>query len=408
MEIERPLVPAPVSRLLFGIILGSLLAVAAGFPLAQAVYEAAVLRERPHVLELFRKMPSKASLHAWDQAAKDRSLFGKAIRPAMLQGRYDLLGETGPKVLPGRDSWLFYRPDADYLLLPPFDDRRFYKDAYDTLVDGKWVNPRNPLIAIRHFRDQLAAQGVDLIMVPIPGKAAIYPERLGHGFKAPPPSPTLRFLGALRDAGIPAVDLHAALLRAKARGAGPLYLGGDTHWTPAGMEVAAEAVLEALRSRPAWIAAPDSMRRHYDSKPVRLERFGDIAEMTKIPRRRELFPLEEVEAKQVRDSRSKALYRDDPESPILWLGDSFSRIYQTDAPLGAGIIAHVAKGLGFPLASLVNDGGASTVVRQQLLRRPELLRGKTVVVWAFVERDIRFGDKGWMLLDLARQQAPER
>jgi hypothetical protein len=40
------------------------------------------------------------------------------------------------------------------------------------------------------------------------------------------------------------------------------------------------------------------------------------------------------------------------------------------------------------------------VVRQQLLRKPELLKGKKVVVWAFVERDIRFGEKGWMLLDL--------
>jgi hypothetical protein len=93
-------------------------------------------------------------------------------------------------------------------------------------------------------------------------------------------------------------------------------------------------------------------------------------------------------------------YLDDPDSPVLWLGDSFSRIYQTDVPGAAGIIPHVAKGLGFPLASIVNDGGASTVVRQQLLRRPELLRGKKVVVWAFVERDIRFGEKGWMLLDM--------
>jgi hypothetical protein len=402
MEHEHPpLVPDPVSRPLFAAILGSLLAVAAGFPLAQALYEAVILRERPHVLELFRHMPSKASLHAWDQAAKDRSLFGKAIRPAMLQWRYDVLGDGGAKALAGRDGWLFYRPDADYLLLPAFDDRRFYKDAYDTAVDGKRVNPRNPLIAIRRFRDQLEARGVALVLVPIPVKAAIYPERLGRGFDSVPASPTLRFLDSLRANGIPAVNLHAALLRAKKRGVGSLYLRDDTHWTPAGMEAAAAEVLQALRAHPAWIAAPDSLRKRYGSTAVSLERFGDIAEMTKVPRRREIFPMERVEAKQVRDSSEGAVYRDDPASPVLWLGDSFSRIYQTDAPRGAGIIAHVAQGLGFPLASLVNDGGASTVVRQQLLRKPELLRGKKVVVWAFVERDIRFGEKGWMLLDLA-------
>ena len=396
---EHRLVPPAVSRPFAGVIIGSLLAIAAGFPIAQAVYEMAVLRERPHVLELFREMPSKAGLHAWDQAAKDRSIFGKAIRPVILQGRYDLLGEMGAKALPGRGDWLFYRPDADYLLSPAFDDERFYKDTYDTLVDGKWVNPRNPLAAIRRFHDQLAARGIELLMVPIPGKAAVYPENLGRGFGSPPSSPTARFVEALRGAGILALDLQPALLRAKARAKTALYLRDDTHWTPAGMEVAAATVLETLRAHPAWIAAPDSIRKHYGVNFVEVDRFGDVAEMTKLPRRRELFPLERVGAEQVWDSAARAPYRDDPRSPVLWLGDSFSRIYQTDAPRGAGIIAHVALGLGFPLASLVNDGGASTVVRQQLLRRPELLEGKKVVVWAFVERDIRFGEKGWMLLD---------
>ena len=47
------------------------------------------------------------------------------------------------------------------------------------------------------------------------------------------------------------------------------------------------------------------------------------------------------------------------------------------------------------MASVVNDGGASTLVRQELARRPQLLRGKTVVIWEFVERDIRFGTEGW-------------
>jgi hypothetical protein len=401
MEEHPPLVPDPVSKPLFAAILGSLLLIAAGFPVAQAIYEAVVLRERPHVLEAFRQMPTKDRLHAWDQASKDRSIFGKAVRPAMLQGRYDLLGEMGPKALAGRDAWLFYRPDADYLLWPAFDHPRFYKDTYDTLVDGRRVNPRNPLVAILRFRNQLSARGIELLMVPIPGKAAVYPEKLGAGSGTQAHSPTLRFMQALRDSGVAVVDLQAALLKAKSRRRASLYLREDTHWTPAGAEAAAAAVLEALRARPDRIVPPDSLRRRYGINTVTLERFGDIAEMTKLPRRREIFPAERVEAGQVWDSAAGAPYRDDPRSPVLWLGDSFSRIYQTDAPRGAGIIAHVARGLGFPLASIVNDGGASTVVRQQLLRRPELLQEKKLVVWAFVERDIRFGEKGWMLLDPA-------
>jgi len=77
------------------------------------------------------------------------------------------------------------------------------------------------------------------------------------------------------------------------------------------------------------------------------------------------------------------------------LGDSFLRIYQSDQPGSAGFIAHLAVEFGFDLASIVSDGGASTLVRQQLYRKPALLAGKKVVIWEFVERDIRFGTEGW-------------
>ena len=88
-------------------------------------------------------------------------------------------------------------------------------------------------------------------------------------------------------------------------------------------------------------------------------------------------------------------YTDDPDSPVLILGDSFLRIYQSDQPGSAGFIAHLAVELGFDLASIVSDGGASTLVRQQLYSKPALLAGKKVVIWEFVERDIRFGTEGW-------------
>ena len=82
------------------------------------------------------------------------------------------------------------------------------------------------------------------------------------------------------------------------------------------------------------------------------------------------------------------------------LGDSFLRIYERDEPGSAGFIAHLAHQLQRPVASIVNDGGASTLVRQGLARKPELLAGKTLVVWEFVERDIRFGLEGWQHVPL--------
>ena len=99
-------------------------------------------------------------------------------------------------------------------------------------------------------------------------------------------------------------------------------------------------------------------------------------------------------------------YQDDPNSPVLYLGDSFSRIYQTDPPGSGGLIAHLADRLKRPLASIVNDGGASTFVRQQLSRRAELLDGKKLVIWEFVESDIRFGAEGWKDIPLPPKPEP--
>jgi hypothetical protein len=390
----------------------ALLAVVGGFPLFQAVHEAVVDKEMPHVFGLFTQLPGKESLHRWDENAKDRSVFAKRLRPVTLQLRYDLLGEMAPRSLRGEEDWLFYDQDVDYLLQPPYTDGRFYKGAFDTVIAGKRVNLRNPMVAMEDFRDRLRARGIGLLIVPIPGKPSIYPEKLCRGVRGQPASPTLALLDDLRNHGFQVADLFAPMLKAKADteagGAFPLYLKRDTHWSPQGMEVAAEAVSSRIRSllpdpdTSAILGPQDSSAffPRYMIKDTAVERWGDIAEMTKVPDRRKIWPNESVTARRITEAATGNPYQDDPASPILWLGDSYSRIYQTDSPGSSGIIAHVAYKLNKPLASIVNDGGASTVVRQRLSRRGDLLEGKKLVVWAFVERDLRFGSKGWQLEDL--------
>jgi hypothetical protein len=88
-------------------------------------------------------------------------------------------------------------------------------------------------------------------------------------------------------------------------------------------------------------------------------------------------------------------YADVAAAEVLVLGDSFLRIYGRNEPGAAGFVAHLARELKQPLTSLVSDGGASTLVRQELHRRPALLKNKRVVVWEFVERDLRRGAEGW-------------
>ena len=381
-------------------LVAALLAVCAGFPLVQAVHEVWVEKEAPQLLDLFTHAPTKEHLHRWDENAKDRSIFAKLLRPKALQLRYDLFGEMAPKAVKGKGDWLFYNQDVDYLMQPHYTDDRFYKGTFDTLIAGKRVNLRNPLIAITAFRDELRRRGIKLLLVPIPGKPSIYPEQLANGFSSQPASPTLKLLEDLRKRDFQVVDLFTPMLAAKAKGGGQIYLKRDTHWTPQGIDVAAETLARRILEMGLAADSGATLQPRYRLKDTLAERWGDIAEMTKVPNRKKIWAAEMVEAKQVLDILTGKPYQDETSSPILWLGDSFSRIYQTDNPTASGIISQVAYRLNRPLASIVNDGGASTVVRQQLSRKAEWLQGKKLVVWTFVERDLRFGSKGWQIEEL--------
>ena len=130
--------------------------------------------------------------------------------------------------------------------------------------------------------------------------------------------------------------------------------------------------------------------------------------MLHVPQIERMIEPEDLACLQVVRSETGVPYRDTPESEVLILGDSFLRIYEEDDPESAGFIAHLARELGQPLASVVNDGGASTLVRQELARRPTLLLFKRLVIWEFAERDIRFGTEGWRIVPLPRSKTNPR
>jgi hypothetical protein len=146
-----------------------------------------------------------------------------------------------------------------------------------------------------------------------------------------------------------------------------------------------------------WVQ-PGAVEYRDNAMPV--ERLGDIVRMLQAPYLERRAAPERVPCVRVVRSDTAQPYQDDMNSGILVLGDSFLRIYEQDEPGSAGLTAHLAKELKQPLTSLVSDGGASTLVRQELHRRPALLKNKRVVVWEFVERDIRLGTEGWQPVPL--------
>ena len=393
-------------------------------------------------------------LRAFENKIDDESAIVLALRPKYQLAVWNLFSDPGEKVVLGaagdcigkscgreeakpEDKWLFYRQDVEFLVQPsPLDVRSAKLD--------------NPVKAIERFRDQLKAKGVELLVVITPGKPSIYTERLtgrdenvaglqSHGKK---------ILDSLTRAGFNTVDLYTPLLAAKSRDSveGALYLNDDTHWTPRGAELAADVIAKKVREMvDAGIVkfrGTDDVR--YIVSDSIADRMGDVGEMSglnkfnvfkvqqvtghvvsqqNIKERTEKLPVDStcVEAAksacQKNDScftaqsalceRDTVLYdtsitpfKDDfRKSEILILGDSFSRIYQTDSPVNAGWIAHFAKNMNRSVASIVSDGGASTLVREKLARKSSVLKGKKLLIWEFVERDLRFGAEGWKAIE---------
>ncbi|MCI0534434.1 MAG: hypothetical protein L0Z50_04335 [Verrucomicrobiales bacterium] len=368
-------------------LVGFFLALVAGGLLIQAVAE---LRQGEGVraLEVFRQKPTSANLRAYERGLEDASVVARALRPWFQFAQFNWLRDGGAKALVGRDGWLFYKPGYD-----------------DMLGRGGSVpnSTNDPVAAIVAWRDALAARGTHLLVVPAPNKESIYPDQLTHRVASGRTvmSPTTRdVLARLKSAGVACVDLFALFAEARTNaaraGAPPLYLAQDSHWSPEGVAMAARAAAQRLLDL-GWVK-PGTVEYH--GRPAPVERLGDVLHMLQSPRIERRATPETVPCVQVIRADTGQPYQDAVNSEVLILGDSFLRIYKQDEPGAAGFIAHLAKELKQPLTSLVNDGGASTLVRQELHRRPALLANKKVVVWEFVERDIRLGTEGWQLVPL--------
>jgi hypothetical protein len=358
-------------------------------PVLQAVWEWH-RGQRPGVMAIFDQPPASGHLRAYEESLEHRSLLAGPLREWILLTQFSWLRDGGSKVLLGRHGWLYYKPGYDQTVRKPS-------------LSGS----HDPAPAILGFRDALAARGIRLMIVPAPNKESIYPDMLGRSaarLRAAPSPPARALLGRLREAGVELVDLFEAFAKERANldasTSDKLYLAQDSHWSPVGVECAARTVAGRLREL-GWAPIGNSA---FEVQPAPVERHGDVLRMLKVPDLERRIPAERVICRRIFMASNGMPYRDSPDSEILVLGDSFLRIYEHDEPGASGFVAHLARQLKQPLTSLVSDGGASTLVRQELFRRPELLRNKKIVVWEFVERDLSLGVEGWQIVPLP----PER
>jgi hypothetical protein len=327
----------------------------------------------PNTKELLGALKSELAAHggSYEAWAKELSPFHELIRKRLRST------PKAVKALPGLDGFLFFRQSLAFATSGDIERQRAGK---------------NPLPVILEFKRELEKQGVDFLFVPVPTKAEVFPDRLdesGKAFLGQPIQPYFRkFLASLARAGVEVVDLLPVYLAARSAneaGLEPLYQRQDTHWSDRGLRIAAERLAARVQKYP-WFSALSAHSRRFTAKETSFERFGDLH--SRLPEAmKKRYQPEKLRAQQVL-APGGSFYEDDAESPIVVLGDSYTGVYQLMDAEHAGLSAHLAKSLGYPIDLVMSYGGGPNVRHKLLRRGKEALASKRLVVWVMTARDL--------------------
>lgn len=176
--------------------------------------------------------PRKGSFLRGEQSARYEKTFNEALpfRSTAIATwgvlEYGLFHEGREGVVIGQNGWLFTGEEV-----------AFYGNAQ--------AETMRKLAYIKKVRAELAAKNITLIVALVPDKSRVYPEFVGRTLPLYTANRYESFRLELTQAGILAPDLLAPLIGTKSED--QVYLRTDTHWTPAGAEVAADTLAKALQ-----------------------------------------------------------------------------------------------------------------------------------------------------------------
>jgi len=295
----------------------------------------------------------------------------------------------------GDDDWLFLTAELRHLANPP---------APQPVPDDPAGDPFSAILDLHH---KLSELGITLVMLPVPPRAAIYPDRLFASCPRGPDGIPRRldtglqtFYQSLRDKGVYVVDITDDLLTARRDEAtqGPLCCEQDTHWSPRGLALAAARAGAVIKTRPDLNADPAPFSR---TSPMALTYTGDLVEqMSGHPVTTSTTRIQRV----LTEGRPMSF---NPASPVILLADSHGLVFSAGEEMhadAAGIGEHLSFELGFALDLMARRGSGDSVRRdlaRRFLQDPAEASEKRVVVYCFAARTLT-ESRGWTPVPLTR------
>ena len=303
----------------------------------------------------------------------------------------------------GRDGWLFLRNELRHI-----GAGTFWGPAAQTASRASREDRRDPLPAILDFHRQLEELGIELILVPVPPKAIVYPDMVsdavGTNSPAPPRLDTAHqeFYSLLADKGVRVMDLYPELASHRLSDGGAMYCKSDTHWSGLACVRAAQAIARDLRQRRWFRKVP---KEKYEARTERLTLHGDLA--------RALPPgdaagRETIEIRVVSGKDGEKL-DPDPHSPVLVIADSHGLVFHAGDDMhaeGAGFWSQLTYELGFLPSLIAVRGSGATPARVTLYRKGEedrrFLSSKKVIIWLFTAREFT-ETGGWAIVPVTKK-----
>ena len=283
-----------------------------------------------------------------------------------------------PSVQGDDPTWFFLVKELRHLA-----EGRFWQRPWSEVAE----NGSDPIPSILEFHNLLKERGIDLLLVPVPAKGAIYPEKLASDFEPGDPASTSEFFHLIEEAGVSVLDLDPVFREAREREeTKPLYCRQDAHFSPAAIELVADSIAKMLGLK----AEEESSFEIADSSEVSI--VGDQIAGTDWEGS---VPPETIHLRKVSQSGSEGV-KPDPASPVLLLGDSHTLVFHEGKAAGmhtegAGLHDHLSARAGYAL-DLVGVRGSGLVQARKALfyhatSEPGYWEKKKHVVWLFSVRE---------------------
>lgn len=295
-----------------------------------------------------------------------------------------------PLAVQGKDkSWFFLRKELEHLSKGDLAKA----DMTKANVEGT-----DPIPVIAKYNEELKALGVELLLVPVPCKAVIYPEKLG-GKIDPATVPLMgAFLNKLKAVGVNALDLESVFrLERLDHPEKQLYCVTDSHWSPYAARLVAKLVADKYKDRK---EISENSLAHLIALPEETIEFqGDLIEdAQKASVLKEKLPLQRAGEAVPPDGKTVRTIESDPNSAMLVIGDSHLQVFRRGGNMiatQAGFVDHLQIDLPAAVEEITMQAGGADGPRVEVARatakNPNFWAKKKIVVWVFTAREFTQG-----------------